>query len=113
MASKSSKHHLLDPQQLLKPPFELQVCVACGVPAGWRYDRKKGRPYHFCPHCGIRIFIYNIQALAGMQVLHDMVLRAGPLRIREAVRLRVDKRLREIENRARVRRRKASDQQKP
>lgn len=108
--SKSTKHHLLEPKELLKPTFELKVCVTCGFPAEWRFDRKKTRPYHFCPHCGVRIFIYNIQGLAGMQVLHDMVLRAGPLRIREAVRQRVDTRLREIERRVRGQSRKVAGQ---
>lgn len=69
-------------EYILEPTFELQVCFACAMPASWKYDRRK-RPYHYCPHCGIRLFIYHLNGMIGLQMLHETVMRNGPGRWRQ------------------------------
>lgn len=80
------------PIDLLKPSFQLRVCICCGMRAAWRFDKRK-RPFHYCPHCGIRIFIYSIRALVGLQILHEIVLRTGPQRIQTESERRIHRKM--------------------
>lgn len=77
---------------LLKPSAPLRVCPSCGVPASWRYD-KKGRPFHYCPHCGTRVFMYTVTGLVGFELLHQTVVRNGPTRQRNLVNRLVAQRI--------------------
>jgi hypothetical protein len=77
---------------LLRPTFALRVCPSCGVPASWRYD-KKGRPFHYCGHCGTRVFIYTITGLVGFEMLHQFVVRNGPIRHRNLINRTVGQRI--------------------
>ena len=69
---------------VVKPSFVLRVCIGCGAPAAWRYDKKR-RPYHYCPNCGIRYWIYHPKAMAGISLVHSMVLRYGVQKFRQTV----------------------------
>lgn len=69
---------------VVKPTFVLRVCIGCGASAAWRYDRKR-RPYLYCPNCGIRLWIYHPKAMAGIQIVHSLVLRTGISQFRKAV----------------------------
>jgi hypothetical protein len=77
---------------LLQPSCPLRLCIGCGLRAEWRKDRK-GRPFHFCGHCGIRIFIYNVTGLTGLELAHDLVMRSGPQRFQRAIQARVQRKL--------------------
>jgi DNA-directed RNA polymerase subunit RPC12/RpoP len=55
------------------PSVEMRVCIACGMPGCWKYD-KKGRPYFSCPYCMIRIFPHGLGAIVGIELLHQMVI---------------------------------------
>lgn len=78
--------------ELLKPAVPMRVCISCGVPAGWRYD-KKGRPFHYCGHCGTRIFIYTVTGLIGFEMMHQAVVRNGPARQRNLINRMVGQRI--------------------
>lgn len=69
---------------VVRPTFVLRLCIGCGAQAAWRYDRKR-RPYHYCPNCGIRFWIYHPKAMAGIELVHAMVLRAGVQQFRKSV----------------------------
>lgn len=77
---------------LLRPDFQLKVCPACAVPAQWRFDKKR-RPFHYCADCGIRIFIYTAAALCGVKLIHEFVVRFGPVRWRGNVQQLVSRRV--------------------
>ena len=87
----------------LRPTFQLRFCVICAMPAAWRFDWKN-RPYHYCSYCGVRIFIYHINGLMGMELLHQNIMRSNPERVRQALRARVERRTREIQRAVRPRR---------
>lgn len=80
---------------LLKPQSPLRVCISCGVPAAWRFD-KKCRPFHYCGHCGTRVFIYTATGLTGFELLHQMVVRNGPARTRALVNRLVGQRIAKV-----------------
>lgn len=69
---------------VVKPTFTLRVCIGCGASAAWRYD-KKGRAHHYCPNCGLRIWIYHPKSMQGIAIVHSMVLRAGVQKFRQSV----------------------------
>jgi len=75
-----------------QPAFQLKVCPFCGMPAYWKFD-KKGRPYHSCGFCQTKLFIYGHVALSGIEVLHEMVIRSGIPRFRQAVQTRAMRRI--------------------
>lgn len=80
---------------LLRPGTQLTVCVICGMPAEWRYDKHQ-RPTHYCPHCGTRIFLYSVAGVAGMETLNHMISR-GAARHRQSVQRIVNNRVRRHE----------------
>lgn len=68
----------------LKPGFALRICIGCGAGAAWKYDRK-GRPFHYCSNCGLRIWIYHPKSLQGIALVHALVLRHGVQKFRQSV----------------------------
>lgn len=68
----------------VKPTFVMRVCIGCGAPASWRLDRK-GRPYHYCPNCGIRLWIYHPKSMAGLSIVHALLVRSGVQKFRQTV----------------------------
>lgn len=87
-----AKTGAIPPEQTLKPDFALRVCIGCGLGAHWKFDRR-GRPFHYCSDCGLRIFIYTWRALTGLQIAHDLVIRSGVQRFRMAVHTRTSRKL--------------------
>lgn len=60
----------------VRPRVELAVCILCGMPGGWKKDRR-GRSYLSCSHCLVRIFPHSMTAMAGLELLYSMVRRLG------------------------------------
>lgn len=83
------------PADHLKPNIELSICITCGMPAKWRFDRKQHRPYHYCNYCGIRVFIYHVESLIGFEMLHQLILKGAPA-FRRTLRERVNRRMQVI-----------------
>lgn len=79
--------NLVPADLLAKPSRELRVCVFCGMPGGWRYDRV-GRAYFSCPFCRTRLFLHSHAGIAGTELLHELVFRAGVQRFRQLVQQR-------------------------
>lgn len=80
------------PNDHIRPSVELAVCILCGMPGGWKKDRR-GRPYLSCSHCLVRIFPHSMTAMAGLELLYDTVRRIGVSRHRQNVLALVNRRV--------------------
>ena len=69
------------------PTVKLRVCIICGAESFWKSDRA-GRPYLSCPSCNVRIFPHSRASISGIEVVHEMVVRSGINRFRQAVQRR-------------------------
>lgn len=78
---------------LMKPDFQLKACIFCAMPAELKIDRR-GAPYLYCQHCGIRCFFNAPTGVIGLRLLHDHVLRTGPVRWRQALQQMLNRKLR-------------------
>lgn len=76
----------------VRPTIELAVCIVCGMPGGWKKDRR-GRAYLSCSHCQVRIFPHSMSALAGLELLYEMIRRMGVSRHRQNVLALVKRRV--------------------
>lgn len=72
------------PYDHVRPGIELAVCIVCGMPGGWKKD-KRGRSYLSCSHCLVRIFPHSMSAMAGLELLYEMIKRMGVSRHRANV----------------------------
>jgi len=72
------------------PSIKLKVCIFCGMPNGWKLD-KVGRPYLSCGNCTIRVFPHGPSSIAGIELLHEMLVRSGIARFRQALQHRVNR----------------------
>jgi hypothetical protein len=72
------------PINIVKPTFVLRVCIGGGAAAGWRFDRN-GRHFHYCPNCGIRLWIYHPKSMAGLSIVHALLVRSGIQKFRQSV----------------------------
>ena len=70
-----------------RPKFELRVCILCGCPAQFKWDRRK-RAYIGCGICSTRVFLHSELAYAGVEVVQQMILRQNPKRFRATVQQR-------------------------
>lgn len=66
------------------PTIDFAFCIVCGMPGGWKFDRR-GRPYLACSHCTVRVFPHGHTALAGLELIYDMIRRSGLARHRQTV----------------------------